>query len=72
MKVYLDMNFTGVPSVTDYEQDISGSSFDPNEALRDDDNDESANDDNQANLVRKTAGTTAVLFERLDPDFLCC
>lgn len=70
MKVYLDMNLGGVPSVTDYEQDISGSSFDPNEALRDDDDEGAASDDNQANLVRKTAGTAAVLFEDLDTNFL--
>lgn len=70
MKVYLDMNLGGVPSVTDYEQDISGSTFDPNEALRDDDDEGAASDDNQANLVRKTAGTAAVLFEDLNSDFL--
>lgn len=70
MKVYLDMNLGGEPSVTDYEQDISGSSFDPNEALRDDDDQGAADDDNQANLVRKTAGTGAVLFEDLNSDFL--
>ena len=70
MKVYLDMNLGGVPSVTDYEQDISGSTFNPNEALRDDDDEGADPNDNQANLVRKTAGTAAVLFEDLNSDFL--